>query len=108
MTELELLSCAKPPENQVTSAQATFDGINLQWSHIQSPLFNFTFLNDNDAGVLLGPTQAVDDGHWVFLQPGNHEIHSIGSLHKDIILRQIQMMETGLDASPSSHLHHQS
>ena len=30
-TESDLRSCAISSENQVTSAQATFDGINLQW-----------------------------------------------------------------------------
>ena len=81
-TETELRSCAVSSENQVTSAQATFDGINLQWVRVQSPLFNFTFPSDNVAGVPPGPTQAVADGHWVFLQsltPGKHEIHFIGS-----------------------------
>jgi hypothetical protein len=81
-TESDLRSCAVSSENQVTSAQATLDGTNLQWSRVQSPLFNFTFPSDNVAGVPPGSTKAVADGHWVFLQPlapGKHTIHFIGA-----------------------------
>jgi hypothetical protein len=44
---------------------------------IQSPLFSFTFPENNLFGASAGPSQSVADGYYVFLQPlspGKHDI----------------------------------
>jgi hypothetical protein len=82
-TVAQLLSCAVN-DDIGGIAQATVDGVPLQSLNgykIQSPLFNFTFPQDNIFGARPGPTQAVSDGIWVFLHPlsaGNHTIHLRG------------------------------
>jgi hypothetical protein len=80
-TEAELRACAVDPNNGVTHLELTIDGVNIQGLEkyrAQSPLFNFTFSNDNLGGVAPGPTQGVADGFWAIVPPltsGNHTIH---------------------------------
>jgi hypothetical protein len=80
-TESDLRSCAKDDQDQVTKVWATIDGLDLapsQVYRVQSPLFDVNFPDENVFAVPSGPTQAVSDGHWVFikpLSPGNHNIH---------------------------------
>jgi hypothetical protein len=84
-TEAQLKSCAVN-DDVGAIAQATVDGVPLQSLNsykVQSPLFNFTFPQDNIFGARPGPTPAVSDGLWVFLQPlspGNHIIHHRGAV----------------------------
>lgn len=85
-TEAQLKSCAVN-DDVGGIAQTTVDGVPLQSLNsykVQSPLFNFTFPQDNIFGARPGPTQSVSDGLWVFLQPlsaGNHIIH-----HRGVVL----------------------
>jgi hypothetical protein len=80
-TEAELRACAVDPNNGVTHLELTIDGVNIQGlekDRAQSPLFNFTFSNNNLGGVTPGPTQGVADGFWAIVPPlssGNHTIH---------------------------------
>jgi hypothetical protein len=84
-TESDLLSCAKHFQDEVTSLQASVDGVTLQGLgayRVQTPLFNETFPVDNIAGAPPGPTQGVGDGNWVFIKPlppGKHEIYLSGA-----------------------------
>jgi hypothetical protein len=68
----------------VTFVQASIDGIQLQnISRIQSSPFDITFPEENIFGVQAGPTRAVSDGFWIFLQPlsaGNHQINFKGAV----------------------------
>jgi hypothetical protein len=44
---------------------------------VQSPLFSFSFPNNNIFGAQGGPSQSVADGYYVFLKPlspGKHDI----------------------------------
>jgi hypothetical protein len=92
-TESDLRKCAVSEVNQVTHVEATVDGVPLQKSQIlriQSPMFNFSFPDNNIFGAPKGPTSAVGDGFWVFLQPlspGKHDIAFKGV--------QIQFTTTG-------------
>jgi hypothetical protein len=79
-TESDLRNCAVSPNNGVTHIEAIIDGISLQnqqMPRIQSPLFSFTFPENNIFGASAGPSQSVADGYYVFLQPlspGKHDI----------------------------------
>jgi len=79
-TESDLLECAKTFQDQTTYAQVTINGTaieNLDRFRIQSPLFNFTFPENNIFGISPGQTQAVSDGIWIILKPlppGEHKI----------------------------------
>jgi hypothetical protein len=85
-TDSELSQCAKESIEKVTFVQASVDGVeiqNIKNNRTQSPAFNVTFPEQNIFGVQAGPTRAVSDGFWVFLQPlspGNHEIKFKGAL----------------------------
>ncbi len=80
-TEAELRTCAVSPNNGVTDLELTIDGVNIQNMEkyrAHSPLFGFTFSDDNLAGVSPGPTQGVADGFWAILPPlsaGGHTVH---------------------------------
>lgn len=82
-TDAQLRSCAINAD-QGGIAQVNVDGVNLQSLQIydvQSPLFNFTFPQDNIFGARPGSTQSVSDGIFIMLQPltpGNHTIHFTG------------------------------
>jgi hypothetical protein len=71
--------------NQGTTLLVSVDGKNLQMldSYRASSLpFGFTFPVKNVFGAPRGPTQAVSDGWFIFLEPlkpGNHVIHQVGS-----------------------------
>jgi hypothetical protein len=77
----ELRTCAISPNNGVTDLELTVDGVsfqNMTMYRAQSPLFGFSFSNDNLGGVPPGPTQGVADGFWAImpsLPAGNHTIH---------------------------------
>jgi hypothetical protein len=79
-TETDLRKCAVSEENKISKVEATVDGRNinnLQNYRQVTSLFDLIFPKDNFFGVPAGPSKAVSDGHWVFLQPlsvGNHEI----------------------------------
>jgi hypothetical protein len=81
--ESELRSYAKQG-NQVSSMEATIDGLKLQKSdlekyRIESQLFTVKLPENNIYfWTAPGETQAVSDGYWVFLEPlppGDHELH---------------------------------
>ena len=79
-TESELRALGKSAIDQVTLVEATVDGVkldDLKNYRVQSPLFNFTYPENNLGGVPSGPSQAVADGYWVMLHPltaGEHTI----------------------------------
>lgn len=83
-TEADLRGCAVSQDNGVSGLELTVDGVsfqNMSKYRAQSPLFGFTFSNDNLGGVPPGPTQGVADGYWAILHPlpaGNHTIHFKG------------------------------
>jgi hypothetical protein len=83
-SESELRTCAKSQTDQVTSLQASIDGINLQNPsnyRVQSPIFIWNIPKDNVYEAPSGATKSVADGYWIFLQPlksGKHDIHVSG------------------------------
>jgi hypothetical protein len=85
-TESELRALIKSSFDQVRVAEATVDGVkleNLENYRVQSPLFNFTYPENNIGGVPPGPSQAVAEGYWVMLHPlaaGEHTIHFRGGI----------------------------
>lgn len=83
-SDSELSQCAREAIDPVTFVQASVDGMPLQnISRVQSQPFNATFPEENIFGVQAGPTRAVSDGFWIFLQPlspGNHQINFRGAL----------------------------
>jgi hypothetical protein len=85
-TEQQLLACAKSENEGITGLDATVDGIKtqgLQNYRVQSPLFNFTYPNNNVNGAPAGSTQGVSDGYWIILKPlpiGDHTVHFGGSV----------------------------
>jgi hypothetical protein len=82
-TEPELRACAKADQDKVTATSITVDGVQLNPVRLQSPLFTVTLPPNNALGLKPQTTPAISDGYWVFLQPlppGNHTIHSSGSL----------------------------
>jgi hypothetical protein len=83
-SDSELSQCAREAIDKVTFVQANIDGVEIRnITRTQSPPFNVTFPEENIFGVQAGPTRAVSDGFWIFLQPlspGNHEINFKGAL----------------------------
>ena len=86
----ELRVCAKTIQDQVTTLNASVDGVpipNLQKYRIQSPPFNFTLPQNNILGLPSNiTTQAIADGNWVFLKPlspGNHKIMFKGGVQNN-------------------------
>ncbi|MDQ6862259.1 MAG: hypothetical protein M3044_00395 [Thermoproteota archaeon] len=80
-TESDLRNCAVSQQNGVTHIEATVDGVSLQklqMQTIQSPLFSFTFPENNLFGASAGPSQSVADGNYVFLHPLTPGKHDIG------------------------------
>ncbi|MFL6315848.1 MAG: hypothetical protein ACJ73C_03785 [Nitrososphaeraceae archaeon] len=93
----ELRLCAKTIQDQVTTLNATVDGLpipNLQKYRIQSPSFNFTLPQNNILGLPANvTTQAIADGNWVFLKPlspGSHKIMLKGGVQKQQQQQQLQ------------------
>ena len=85
----ELRVCAKIIQDQVTTLNASVDGVpipNLQKYRIQSPPFNFTLPQNNILGMPANiTTQAIADGNWVFLKPlspGSHKIMFKGGVRE--------------------------
>jgi hypothetical protein len=78
-TESALRACAVAG-NEVNSIIAIVDGVklrNLEQYRVQSPLFTFTYPDNNIFGAPSGPTQAVSDAYMTFLKPlppGNHTL----------------------------------
>jgi hypothetical protein len=78
-TESALRACAVAG-NEVNSIVAIVDGVklkNLEQYRVQSPLFTFTYPDNNIFGAPAGPTQAVADVYMTFLKPlspGNHTL----------------------------------
>jgi hypothetical protein len=85
-TESELRALSKSTFDQVRVVEATIDGVklaNLENHRVQSPLFNFTYPQNNIGGVPPGPSQAVAEGYWVMLHPlaaGEHTIQFRGGI----------------------------
>jgi hypothetical protein len=85
-SEAELRSCVKADQDDVDLVEFSLNGVplpNVTNYRIQSPLFNVTFPQNNLFQGKPGPTWAVSDGYWVFLeplQPGNYELSSKGAL----------------------------
>lgn len=81
--EAQLRSCAAN-SLQGGVPQVSIDGVNfksLDLYRMQSPIFKFTFPQDNIFGARPGPTQAVSDGWFIMLQPltpGKHTLHASG------------------------------
>ena len=97
----ELRMCAKTIQDQVTTPNATVDGVSisdLQKYRIQSPPFNFTLPQNNILGLPSNiTTQAIADGNWVFLKP-----LSLGS-HKIIFRGGVQQGRANILAAGSSN-----
>jgi hypothetical protein len=82
-TEAALSACAKDLIDEVTTVEASVDGVslkNLKNSRVQSQLFSF-MLPPEDIFGLFGtepnPSPSVSDGFWVLLKPlslGDHTI----------------------------------
>jgi hypothetical protein len=80
-TESDLRNCAVSQQNGVTHIETTVDGVSLQNQQmptIQSPLFSFSFPENNLFGAAAGPSQSVADGNYVFLHPLSPGKHDIG------------------------------
>ena len=92
--EMDLRSCAQFLQNHAHDLVATIDGItvsNLNSYRVQSPLFTFGPLPDNNALQFNGysaatngaTSPAVSDGVFLMLAPlpaGNHTLHFAGAL----------------------------
>jgi hypothetical protein len=82
----DLRACAKSFMDGVTFLQASIDGVplnNLQTFRAESPLFQFTAVEDNPFAIPEGTTDSVADGFWVMLpplRPGTHTISFGGSI----------------------------
>jgi hypothetical protein len=87
----ELRTCAKTIQDQVTTLNASVDGVpipHLLEYRIQSPSFNFTLPQNNIVGMPAGTTtQAIADGNWVFLKPLSPGIHKM--MFKGAVLPKI-------------------
>jgi hypothetical protein len=101
----ELRVCAKTIQDQVTTLNASVDGVpipNLQKYRISSPPFNFTLPQNNILGMPANvTTQAIADGNWVFLKSlssGNHKIVFKGGVLK----QQQKIAEVGTSNISSS------
>jgi hypothetical protein len=85
-TESELRALSKSTFDQVRVVEATVDRVkleNLENHRLQSPLFNFTYPENNIGGVPPGASQAIAEGYWVMLHPlaaGEHTIHFRGGI----------------------------
>jgi hypothetical protein len=85
-TPSQLIDCAKSADNNLNYLTLSIDGVtipNLEKYRITSTkLFNFTFVNDNIAGVPPGPTSGALDGWFAYLKPlppSNHIIRFGGA-----------------------------
>lgn len=73
-------------QHSVIRLEASVDGISLtdlKRYRIQSPLFDFILLENNNLGLPPQTTQAISDGNWDSLKPlpiGNHIIYFKGGL----------------------------
>src|SRR5829696_3371975 len=88
-TPQELRDCAiEEHEKYISRSQdLKVDGkqINVDEFRVQSPLFNFTFPQNNFFGAPVGPTQGLSDGWFIMLKPlspGNHTIEFSGEVSK--------------------------
>jgi hypothetical protein len=63
---------------------AELDGKEIQFQRIQAPLFDINYAKDNILSTnKSGPTEAVSDGYWIYLEPksipvGEHILHIKG------------------------------
>jgi hypothetical protein len=91
-TDAELRACAKDLMDHVTSATMSVDSVPVDLGRplatsrfrVQSPLFNITFVPNDQFGVPDGSGQAVADGFWVLLAPpsaGHHTVDFRGEAH---------------------------
>jgi hypothetical protein len=84
-TESDLISRAKKDIDDISSMQAIIDGeiINgLSRYRVMSPIFEFTFPEDNVVGAKAGASKGISDGYWIFLKPlnpGKHTVYASGS-----------------------------
>lgn len=69
---------------KATYIGAELDGKEIQFQKIQAPLFDINYAKDNILSTnKSGPTQAVSDGYWIYLEPnsipvGEHILHIKG------------------------------
>jgi hypothetical protein len=69
---------------KATYIGAELDGKEIQFQRIQAPLFDIDYAKDNILSTnKSGPTQAVSDGYWIYLEPnsipvGEHILHIKG------------------------------
>lgn len=69
---------------KATYIGAELDGKEIQFQRIQAPLFDINYAKDNILSTnKSGPTQAVSDGYWIYLEPnsipvGEHILHIKG------------------------------
>ncbi len=104
-SEAQLRSCAINGDLGGT-AQVTVDGVpiqNLQDYKIQSPLFNFTFPQNNIFGAKPGPSQSVMDCYCIVLKPlppGEHTVHFSGA----VIANPALGVGTGFASDATYHL----
>ena len=79
-TEAELRACANAGIDAVSDVRASLDGRevrDVRQYRAQSPPFTFTLVEGNLFGLPAGPTPAVADGYWLFLEPlppGQHTL----------------------------------
>jgi hypothetical protein len=95
-TDNDLRVCATSDQDLVTETAATLNGSALQVHRVQSQVFNFTFPVDNIYGVPAGPTKAVSEGFWVFIQPlppGQYELHVQGLLVDPTVTAPVNLVE---------------
>jgi hypothetical protein len=84
-TESDLISRAKKDIDDISRMQAIIDGeiINdLSRYRVMSPIFEFTFPEDNVVGAKAGASKGISDGYWIFLKPlnpGKHTVYASGS-----------------------------
>jgi hypothetical protein len=97
----ELRLCAKAIQDQVTTLNATVDGVpvlNLHKYRIPSPPFTFTLPQNDILGLPANvTTQAIADGNWVFLKPisaGSHKSMFKGGVREEE-QQQLQTITTG-------------
>ena len=103
-TESDLRNCAVSQMNSTTHVEATIDGVSLQnqqMPRIQSPLFSFTFPENNLFGASAGPSQSVADGYYVLLHPLSLGKHDIG--FKAV---SVQFTTTGVENVAQNILYH--
>lgn len=83
-TQADLKKALDSDISAATYIGAELDGKEIQFQRIQAPLFDINYAKDNILSTNnSGPTQAVSDGYWIYLEPnsipvGEHILHIKG------------------------------